>query len=115
MTSDPIYSFSPQRNSRAPTVKPAPTDTMRSKSPRFNRRSHTASLRDTELLRRRQDDATVGLMRDEQIDAARIDIVALENPAAHLCGVADRELEDGAAILLHEMQALLHRLGGCRP
>ena len=44
MTPDPIYSFKPQFSRTEPTVKPAPTDTINNRSPRFSRLASTASL-----------------------------------------------------------------------
>ena len=46
-------------------------------------------------------------MRDEEVDLARLDAVAVENAARRFLGVAHGELEHGGAILLHVMQALL--------
>ena len=85
---------SPSAAGRRPTVKPAPTDASSTRSPFFSRAGTDGVVQrqrnrgrggvaepldvddrpcrvDAELLRRRLDDAAVGLVRDEQVEVVR--------------------------------------------
>src|SRR5207249_6966807 len=61
-----------------------------------------------EFLRRRHDNPTVGLMRDEQIEISRLDAVAVEQSSRDFFSLAHGELEYGTSILLHVVQALVN-------
>src|SRR5204863_4112798 len=61
------------------------------------------------------DDAAIRLMRDEEIDLARLDAIAIENAPRGFLGVAHRELEHGRPILLDVVHPLLDRVLRRRP
>src|SRR5262249_47061255 len=67
-------------------------------------------LIDAELFGRRLDDAAVRLVRHEEVEVVRLEPVARENPLRDLLGLSDGELEDGLAVLLHVVKALVDRV-----
>src|SRR5687768_13527787 len=67
----------------------------------------------TKLLGRGEDDAAVGLVRDEQIDVMGPDAVPIEDAPAGLLGVADGKLEHRLAVLLDVVLAARDGLRRC--
>ena len=122
-----------QRSRTPPTVKPAPTEASSTRSPFFSRPSCDAVVErernrggrgvaeplevdddlrrvDPEAVGGGGDDPAVGLVRHEQGDVVGGQVVPLHDDAADLLRLAHGELEDGLAVLFHEVQPLLHRL-----
>src|SRR5262249_44279009 len=66
--------------------------------------------RNTDLFGGRLNNSAIRLMRDEEIDLARLDAVALEDSHGRLLRVAHGELEHGRAILLDIVKPLIDRV-----
>src|SRR5581483_9122992 len=64
---------------------------------------------DAELLARGLDDAAVCLMRHEQIDVVRVQLIAIDQAARNFFGLAHGELEHRPAVLLAVVQPLIDR------